>query len=228
MPVPWYAGWAALDLVGSAARASSTEALVGLDLQYRAFAEESALLELAGMSEAHGEEIALLGRYLVPRRAAGPLARDDIHRAFTELGARMLEGHPGIASRRHSLGRSWDVLHYLLSPGRRAGESLADDWGTWAIRGSEPVGAFARGCQGAPIRYIPRGRVGEISHRLDGLRREHLRAHWEPATMEQMAVYKLWADREESFDAYWIALDGLRAFYRAVRRERESVLVVLD
>lgn len=46
--------------------------------------------------------------------------------------------------------------------------------------------------------------------------------------MEQMAVYKLWADRDESFDAHWIALDGLREFYRAVRRERESVLVVID
>ena len=201
---------------------------MGLDLQLRAFAEEPALLELARRSEDHGEEIAFLERYLVPGRGTGPRAPDEIHRAFTELGARMVQGHPGIAGRCHSLGRAWDVLHYLLSPARRAGESLTDDWGTWAIRGSDPVGGFARGGQGAPIRYVPREKVVAISAFLDGLRPEHLRACWDPVEMERMAVYKFWADREGSPDPYWIALDGLRAFYRAVQEARESVLVVID
>ena len=43
-----------------------------------------------------------------------------------------------------------------------------------------------------------------------------------------MGVYKLWAAREASFEPYWNALEGVRAFYRAVEENRESVLIVLD
>lgn len=200
---------------------------MGLDLQLRAFTEEPALLELAARSEAHGEEVAFLHRYLAPGPVAGPLAPPEVHQPFTELGARMAQRHPGIAGRCHDVGRAWDVLHYLLSPGRRAGQGIADDWGTWAIRGSDPVGALARGVQGIAIRYVPRARVDEVSRRLDDVRPEHLRAHWDPARMQQQAVYKL-AASEETFDAHWAAFVDLRAFYRATRREREAVLVVLD
>jgi hypothetical protein len=201
---------------------------VGLDLQHRAFAEESALIELAGLSEAHAEEVAYLEHYLVPGPAKGPLAPEEVHRAFTELGARMAREHPGIAHRCYSLGRSWDVLHYLLSAGRRAGQSLADDHGTWAIRGSDPVGELARGGQGIPIRYVPREKVIEVSHFLEDLRPEELRGLWDPERMEQEGVYKFWASRNTAFEPYWVALDGLRAFYRAVAENRESVLIVLD
>jgi hypothetical protein len=201
---------------------------VGLDLQQRAFTEESALIELAGLSEAHAEEVAFLERYLVPGPVTGPLAPQELHRAFTELGARMAREHPGIAHRCCSLGRSWDVLHYLLSAGRRAGESLADDHGTWAIRGSDPLGELARGCQGIPIRYVTREKVIEVSHFLEDLRPEELRGLWDPERMEQEGVYKFWAATNAPFEPYWHTLDRLRAFYRVVEENRESVLIVLD
>lgn len=141
----------------------------------------------------------------------------------------MNRSHPGIEGRIYTLACDFDMLHYLLSEGRRRGEYDWADSGTRSIRGGMSLPDHLRGGQGHPIRYTPPAEAGEIAAWLEGLTSEDLRSAYSPAEMERQCVYKYWADRadEHAWGKIIGYFDGLRSFYAEVALHGEGVLVVV-
>ncbi|WP_406696635.1 DUF1877 family protein [Singulisphaera sp. Ch08] len=137
--------------------------------------------------------------------------------------------HPGIEGRIYTLDRYFDMLHYLLSEGRRRGEPGGADLGRRSILGGMSLPEHIRGGQGHLIRYTPPAEVGEIAAWLEGQTVAHLRSAYSPTEMERQGVYKYWADRadEQTWDRIIGYFEGLRSFYAGVALHSEGVLVVV-
>jgi uncharacterized protein DUF1877 len=141
----------------------------------------------------------------------------------------MNRSHPGIEGRIYTLDRDFDILHYLLSEGRRRGEPDGSELGTRAICGGMSLPKHLRGGQGHPIRYTPPTEAADIAAWLEGLASCDLRSVYSPAEMERQCVYKYWADRadEQIWDQIVGYFEGLRSFYAGVALHGEGVLVVV-
>jgi hypothetical protein len=199
---------------------------MGMEIWYIAVADGCHLVERSLSDPAFGE-------YL-----GGPayFERDRWRHNQVGLAAEFLaqvddmnRSHPGIEGRIYTLDRYFDMLHYLLSEGRRRGEPHGADWGTRSILGGKSLSEHLRGGQGHPIRYTPPAEVGEIAAWLEGLTSGDLRSAYSPAEMERQCVYKYWADRadEQTWDRIVGYFEGLRSFYADVALHGEGVLVVV-
>jgi len=132
---------------------------MGVERWYVAVADGCRLLERSLSDPAFGE-------YLGPSyfgRERWRLGHGGLHAEFLAEVDEMNRSHPGIEDRIYTLGRYFDMLHYLLSEGRRRGEFDEADWGTRSIRGVMSLPEHLRGGQGHAIRYTPPVEAGEIA-----------------------------------------------------------------
>jgi hypothetical protein len=202
---------------------------MGLDMTYQALPRGCDLIERAKADADFGSALSLLPIWY---RRGGPGHEPD-STAARELweAARLLAArHPGPERRSFSPGRTWDVLHYLLSAERReepdAGE--IDALFSRAVKGGEVLAGHLAGGQGIPIRYVTPEDVQAAARRLESMDCAALRAHYDPQRMEDTGVYKFLADWPGSWESICGSFLGFRAFYLEVARHGEGVLVCLD
>ena len=153
----------------------------------------------------------------------------DLDAEFLAEVDEMNRSHPGIEGRIYTLDRYFDMLHYLLSEGRRRGEPDGADWGTRSIQGGMSLPEHLRAGQGHPIRYTPPAEAGEIAAWLEEQTVGDLFSAYSPGEMERQGVYKYWADRatEQTWDRIIGCFQGLQSFYADVALHGEGVLVVV-
>ena len=199
---------------------------MGMERWYIAIVDGCRLIERANEEPQFGEYLGC-PEYFRPSRAGYLNGEEDAD--FLAEVERMNRIHPGIDTRIYTLDRYFDILHFLLSEGRRRGRYDATDWGTKAILGSTSLPEHVRGLQGHKSRYIPPDDVKEIDVRFGELSSEDIIAVYSPIEMERQCVYKYWADRAdtETCDLTLKYIEGLRAFYAAVSSNDEGVLCVV-
>lgn len=199
---------------------------VGMEMWYIGVADGCELLRRSLSDPAFGE---YLGGPAHFERGRWRYHQVDLDAEFLAQVDGMNRSHPGIEGRIYTLDRYFDMLHYLLSEGRRRGEYDGADLGARSIRGGMSLPEHLRGGQGHPIRYTPPVEAVEIAAWLEGLTIGDLRSAYSPAEMERQCVYKYWADRadEQTWDRIVGYFEGLRSFYAEVAAHGEGVLVVV-
>jgi hypothetical protein len=199
---------------------------MGMERWYVAVADGCRLLERALSDPAFGEYLGVPSHF---GRERWRHNWDGLHAEFLAEVDEMNRSHPGIEDRIYTLDRYFDMLHYLLSEGRRRGEFNGADWGTKSILGGMSLSGHLRGGQGHPIRYSPPADVSEIAAWLEGLTAGDLRSAYSPVGMEKQCVYKYWADRADDQTWDWIIkyVEGLRSFYAGTASHGEGVLAIV-
>jgi len=147
--------------------------------------------------------------------------------AFCEDLDRMLQAHPGLHARNHTLDNQWDVLEYYLSPARRAEDYENPDLGRKAVNGERELARHLVGAQGVALRFTPPETVKKI---LTYLMQTDFKAQFDFQRMCQAPIYKT---REDwTAETYFPLVDGLlkdfTGFYRQAAIHNEGVLVWID
>ncbi|MBS2035590.1 DUF1877 family protein [bacterium] len=139
----------------------------------------------------------------------------------------MLKAHPGLHARNLSLGTSWDILEYYISPARRSENFAQPDLGRKAINGENELAPHLFCSQGVPLRLTPPETVKKI---LTYLMQTNFKANFDLDKMRQAQVYKNSEDwKPETFGPFIQGLlDQLTAFYRQASISNEGVLVWVD
>jgi hypothetical protein len=153
-------------------------------------------------------------------------ANDQLFIEFVHEVRQAIDHYPGIEHRNLYLGRSWDMLYYLLSEGRRKGEPK--DWTHWvekAIFGGEILNEATQTTIGFPIRYLSPVEVCHVQDKLETVTLEMLRSHWNPQAMREAEIYKIHVEENEDC-CKWVQEDfeKLRAFYALSAGHGEGVL----
>ena len=138
---------------------------MGTEKWYVALPNDSSLLACAEVDTEYGEYLGFPSVF--ETGGVGFKVWDDAGKEFCSAVSKLNEEHPGINRRVYTLGRYYDMLHYLLSEERRHGEFDKTDWATQAILGAKVLPTHLRGGQGHPIRYSPRETLMEIAFWLE-------------------------------------------------------------
>jgi hypothetical protein len=206
---------------------------MGLDLVLQALPADCPLLERSRTDPEVAELLQFLPRALLrvsegqPWRPWPP--SEDEGRFLVEL-RRLLAADTGLPRRHLELQRRWDMLCYLLSPRRRAGDFEPRDEGLTAVRGMAPVGSEVRASQGVPLYWNPPEQVRLLTRWLAGLAQEELARHWNPGAMEAEATYKTFAGpgSDEELSLVLEDFERLRRFYTDAAGLGYGVLFILD
>jgi hypothetical protein len=138
--------------------------------------------------------------------------------------------YPGLANRNCCLDRSWDILHYLLSAGRRNDPDSQDFILDIALFGDQEIADHVRAGQGVSVKYTAPSEVQLVAQTLQPITTDLLRFHYAPEKMEASQVYKFWAHRAD--EALWQSIAtyfaSFKTFYLAAAMHGEGVIVVLD
>ena len=206
---------------------------MGVDTDYQAIPEGTALLERAIQDPDMGELLGLLhsslyGSWYESARRGGP-PLNETEEALQQMALSLEQAHPGLKQRYYTLDRCWDMLHFLLSAERRGEPSLPlDDLFTIAVRGGALLAPHIRGGQGHPIRFVSAAQTRALAARLPEVSQIDLRRHFSPERVEAEAVYKWSATNvtDSNWPMLWDYFEGLRDFYREVAAHGEAVLVI--
>ncbi len=156
----------------------------------------------------------------------------DDDRSFVEFMdevRQLIQQYPGIENRNLSIGRTWDVLHYLLSYQRCNGgeEQERDGLVTKAILGGEILNPAVQKIICIPIRYLSPIEVYEIQDILETVDVEMLGIHWNPVAMKRRSVYKSPLSQDDDYFRYLQELFvEFKTFYASVS-DREGVLTFM-
>ncbi len=195
---------------------------MGTEKWYVALPEDSSLLTRAEVDADFGEYLGFPS--IFEKGGTGWKTWDDAGKEFCSAVRAINEEHPGINRRVYTLGRYYDMLHYLLSEERRRGEFDKADWATQAILGAKALSGHLIGGQGHLIRYSPRETVMEIAFWLEFVSVDELRQDYDPAAMKEQGVYKYISDDQWQFIC--TSFDEWKAFYLEVAKYEEGVLVI--
>ncbi len=207
--------------------------LMGLDLTLQALPADCPLLERSRTDPEVAELLPFLPRALL-RVSEGqpwrpwPLSEDE-SRFLVEL-RQLLAADAGLPRRHLELQRRWDMLCYLLSPRRRAGDFEPRDEGLTAVRGMDRVGPEVRASQGVPLYWNPPEQVRRLASWLSGLAHEEVARHWHPEAMEAEATYQTFAGPDSDGELPLVLEDfeRLRLFYTDAAGLGYGALVILD
>jgi hypothetical protein len=201
---------------------------VGVEARYQAIPEDCDLLARARKDREIAELMQFFNRFAVDDWAQSDNPTEIL---FAEFVKELLRKRPGLIDRYlYNVTRGWDRILYLLSPARRAGDWKNDhSFIHKAIRGSERLHPEATATQGFPIGFVPAQDVRAVANFLDIVTYEGLHEHYNPAHMEEMGVYKMWADGGETvFQSTWNEFAAMRDFYRVAADHNEAVITVID
>jgi hypothetical protein len=126
-------------------------------------------------------------------------------------------------------GRSWDIVHYLLSAKRR-GEEVAgehDDLIARAVLGGDALTAKVQEDQQFEIvRYMPPAEVHLAAEILSQVTEDQMRQHYDLDYMNQIHVYKIWSHSsgEMGFREHCEAFEEWRDFYSVAAAHDEGVI----
>ena len=200
---------------------------MGLDIHYQAMPESSNLLERARHEPQVGSNLEFFKSYALTTQEELDSPTYDQHLVdFIHQARQSLEQYPGIEYRNLYLGRTWDMLYYLLSERRRKGEER--DWTQWVeatIFGGEVLNEETQTSIGFQIRYLNPAEVLNVRDNLKTVTTAMLHAHWNPRKMREAGVYKIRADEDEDYFT-WIEEDfeKLKTFYASIAEHGEGVL----
>lgn len=200
---------------------------MGIDVTYLAMPADFAReLGLTG-----NELLELSFALRAPPSSHGPPPDDEVRYIHEEVAPRLREANPGIEQRRYEHSdRSWDALHWILSPVRRGAGKVAsgDDVASAYVCGAEVLaGAFAT--QGWPMRQTPTERVRDVLAFAETLDEAALRRALEAHPFD--SVYKV-ADGASLPESHVRALvethERLRRLHAEIAQRGEALLVVFD
>ncbi|HEY9666053.1 MAG TPA: DUF1877 family protein [Coleofasciculaceae cyanobacterium] len=204
---------------------------MALDMHYQAMPEHCSLLARSRQEPEFGELLAFFTSIAKEVLSGNCQDRDNPTWAdFTEEVKRTIQLYPAIEQRECYLGRSWDILYYLLSEKRRQdeprdGTSLIEK----AIFGGDILHPAVTTTIGHPIRYLPPAEVHQVVNLLSEVTIEVLRVNYNPLAMSEVAVYKIHEDDdEEAFSHIQQDFEKLKAFYEEVATHNEGVLTCLS
>lgn len=152
--------------------------------------------------------------------------------AGADFGAELIlliRENPGLAQRNYYLGHYWDILHYLLAPRRRAGESgRGVDWASRAVVGGDELQGIKY--NGTSIFFLPHSELQTTCYYLNQVKPEHLAEHYDVQAMIRLGVYHSISllGKEKIFAELWHAFDRLRTFYLDVAAHEEGVIAYMS
>jgi hypothetical protein len=201
---------------------------MALDLELMAIADDGTLEAWVDRFPGEGENLQFLRLYFSGER--GSREEDSLpDRELTKVVLEMARQHPEIEERRLTIGRSWDVMHFVLSPDRRRGIASTGDPGTLALRGSRDFHPMVRATQGSPLRFLAASDVPGVLEFLTSVTPGEIEHRLREATRPGTSVYKFGPEDPGSWQTrVKDALGSLVQFYEAVWDREEAVLSVLD
>lgn len=162
-------------------------------------------------------------------RGSGWLPTTPAEIYFSTAVQELVQRRPGLIQRYlYAGGRHYDMIIYLLSEERRAGNqdtSLAHK----AIWGTERLHPRATATQGIPIGFVTAQDVARIAVFFDSVTFEQLHEYYNPTHMHQVGVYKIHPGAsEESFQRIWNEFGDIRHLYYEAAANNEAVITVID
>ncbi|WP_219892021.1 DUF1877 family protein [Chamaesiphon polymorphus] len=149
---------------------------------------------------------------------------------FVKEACKLIQQYPDLEHRNLHIGRVWDKFYYLLSPGRRNCEEVAEsDWVKKAIFGGSPLNETSKTVIDSHIFYLDPSEVNDIEKKLQITSIEMFSAHWNPLAMSQASVYKI-HDREsdEYFHYLQEEFQRFKDFYTLVSSHDEGIITCLS
>ncbi len=148
---------------------------------------------------------------------------------FLNEACKLIQQYPGLEYRNFRIGRAWDKFYYLLSPGRRNCEEVAEsDWVKKAIFGGSPLNEANKAIIGSCIRYLDPSEVHNIQEKLQTISIKIFSAHWNPLAMSHAGVYKIYADEGDEYSHYvQEKFQRFKDFYTLVSSRDEGILTCL-
>ena len=200
---------------------------MSFDHNHRAITADSIILSKAKADRKYAELVENLHDYIgISDQTLGDW-KDRPHLSeFVQDVRELTEDASGIETRSVELGRRWDILHYLLSPTRRAGKaSEGSCWIKTAVLGGDILGGEAFSSSGQPIRYIDPVSILKISNSLSEIPTNTLIVNWDIGKMAEAGVETITGE-EQLEDLAWaeVDLNNLKEFYWKVSTHDEGVM----
>jgi hypothetical protein len=200
---------------------------MSFDHRHRAITADSIILSKAKADLKYAGLVENLHNYVGVSDQMPSGGKDLTHLSeFAKDVKKLTEDAFGIETRSVELGRRWDILHYLLSPTRRAGKaSEGSCWIEVAVLGGDVLGGNAFSTSGQPIRYIDPVSVLKISNSLSEIPTNTLIVNWDVPKMVKAGVETMTGE-ERLEDLAWaeVDLNNLKEFYWKVSTQDEGVL----
>jgi Domain of unknown function (DUF1877) len=148
---------------------------------------------------------------------------------FVNETLQLIQQYPGLEHRNLDIGRVWDKFYYLLSPGRRNCEEVAEsDWVKKAIFGGSPLNEVTTTVIGTPIHYLDPGEVKDIQEKLQTISIAISSTHWNPLAMSKAGVYKIHGDESDRYFHYvQEEFQRFKDFYTLVSSFDEGIITCL-
>lgn len=201
---------------------------MGTETWYQAIPDGCRLLGRSISDPQFGEFLTFPSRFRDGENCVQPVWKGE-DAEFCEELRRLIRAHPGLETRNYTLDRYYDMVEYLISEARRGRGRADPDLGTKAVRGATVLAEHLRGGQGHLLRYNSPDEVTQIAEMLFLTTEADLRRHYDPAQMEQRAVYKFVAERADEQQWGWICdyFGGLAKFYQLAAAHCEGVMVTV-
>ena len=204
---------------------------MGVELRLQAIPGDCELLRKARHDREVAQEMEFFYAWARGIHRTGWKPETPLEIYFFEAVQELIRERPGLIQRYFYDGpRGWEAIIYLLSPESRAGNSKGDNsLVNRAIKGSEPLHPEAYATQGRPIGFVPVQDVRAIADHFDMVTIEQLHKYYNPGTMAEIGVYKMWPDSDETrFQDIWAEFVEIKNLYREAATHNECVITVID